>query len=139
LFAGAGENHEQDSHDIRIPDTNSNRVLPKYKSTALPLGNRLGNLNLGRAPFDPYPVYCHNRVSWLSSVSPGKSRDSTKTIRKVTSDELLLKQAKRKTNLLYTKTTCILKLLLNVVTVETEALVSWNKFLYACVKYVYRL
>jgi hypothetical protein len=34
--------------------------------------------------------------------------------------------------LLYTKMTCILKLLLNVVTDKTEAFVSGNTFLYAC-------
>jgi hypothetical protein len=34
------------------------------------------------------------------------------------------------------KNTNILKLLLDVVTAGIEALVSWNKFLYACVKVV---
>jgi hypothetical protein len=48
-----------------------------------------------------------------------------RAIRKVTSDELLIKQA---------------KLLLNVLTAEIEALVvSVNKFLHACVKEVCRL
>jgi hypothetical protein len=54
---------------------------------------------------------------------------------KVTSSELLTKQAVRKK--LYTKYAYILKLLLNVVTAGIEELViSGNKFLYACVKEV---
>jgi hypothetical protein len=61
-----------------------------------------------------------------------------RAIRKVTSGEMLTKQAMRKTFLLYTKK-CILKILLNVVTAGTEALVSCNKFLYAPVKEVCRL
>jgi hypothetical protein len=42
----------------------------------------------------------------------------------------------KKENLLYTKDTYILKLLLSIVTVGTEALVLGNKLLYACVKEV---
>jgi hypothetical protein len=58
----------------------------------------------------------------------------TRAIQKVTSLELLTKEAIRKKKLLYTKTTCVLKLLLNIVTTGTEALVvSGNKFLYAYV------
>jgi hypothetical protein len=49
------------------------------------------------------------------------------------------KQAKREQHLLYTQNKYILKLLLNVVTACTEALVvSGNKFMYACVKDVCR-
>jgi hypothetical protein len=55
-----------------------------------------------------------------------------------TSYELLTKQEMRK-NFLYTKNICILKLILNVVTAGIEALVSGNKFLYACVKEICRL
>jgi hypothetical protein len=59
-----------------------------------------------------------------------------RAIWKVTSSELLTKQAMRK-KLLYIKNTYILKLLLNKVTAEMEALVALgNKFLYACVKEV---
>jgi hypothetical protein len=55
----------------------------------------------------------------------------TRAIRKVTSSELLTKQAVRK-NVLYRKNTYILKLLLNLFTAGIEALViSRNKFLYA--------
>jgi hypothetical protein len=61
-----------------------------------------------------------------------------RTVRKVTSSELLTKQALRKKLLLYTKKNMyILKLLLNVVADKTEAHVtSGNKFLHACVKEV---
>jgi hypothetical protein len=56
-------------------------------------------------------------------------------IRKVTSDELLTKQTKRKKKLLYAKKSNTLKLLLNVVTAGSEALVaSRNEYLHACVK-----
>jgi hypothetical protein len=62
-----------------------------------------------------------------------------RAIRKVTSGELLSKQAMRK-KLLYTKNTYIRKLLLNIVTAGIEALVVLgNEFLYACVKEVCRL
>jgi hypothetical protein len=55
------------------------------------------------------------------------------------SDGLLTKQAMRK-NLLYTKNTYILKLLLNIFTVGNEALVVLgHKFLYASVKEVCHL
>jgi hypothetical protein len=54
---------------------------------------------------------------------------------KVNFGELLTKQALRK-NVLYTKSTYILKLLLKAVTAGIEALVSGDKFLYACVKRV---
>jgi hypothetical protein len=58
-------------------------------------------------------------------------------ILKVTSGELLPKQAARKRNLIYTKNTYILKLLLHVVSARTEALVILgSKFLCACVKEV---
>jgi hypothetical protein len=62
----------------------------------------------------------------------------TRAIQKITSGELLAKQEMRKI-LLYTENTYIHKLLLNVVTTGIEALVSWNKFLYAFVKEIYRL
>jgi hypothetical protein len=62
---------------------------------------------------------------------------NAKTIRKVTSGELLTRQAMRKT--LYAKNTYIHKLLLNIVTAGTEAVVSGNTFLYACVKEACRL
>jgi hypothetical protein len=63
-----------------------------------------------------------------------------RAIRKVTSSELLTKQALKKKNLLDTKNVYILKLLLNIVTSGIEALVvSGNKFLYTCVKEVCRL
>jgi hypothetical protein len=58
-------------------------------------------------------------------------------IRKVTSGELFIKQAIRK-KILYTKNMYILMLLLNTVIAGIEALVSGNKFLYACVKEVCR-
>jgi hypothetical protein len=52
---------------------------------------------------------------------------------KVTSSELLTKQAMRKKLLLYTKNTYIPKLLLNIVTTGIEALVlPENYFLNAC-------
>jgi hypothetical protein len=54
----------------------------------------------------------------------------------VTSGELLTKQAIRKNN---KKKPYIIKLLLNVVTAGIEALVSVNKFFYACVKVVCHL
>jgi hypothetical protein len=48
---------------------------------------------------------------------------------------MLTKQAMITTDVLYTKNMYILKLLLNVATARTEALVILgNKFLYACVK-----
>jgi hypothetical protein len=53
-----------------------------------------------------------------------------RTIHKVTSGELLTKQTTRKKQ----KNTYMLKLLLDVVTAGIEALVSGNKFLYACGK-----
>jgi hypothetical protein len=60
-----------------------------------------------------------------------------RAVQKVTSIELLTKQAKGE-KLLYTKHKYIVKLLLNAVTTGTEAfVVSENKFLYACVKEVY--
>jgi hypothetical protein len=63
----------------------------------------------------------------------------TRPIRKITSSELLSKQAMRE-KILHTKNTYILKPLLNVVTVGIEALVvSGNAVLYACVKQVCRL
>jgi hypothetical protein len=61
-----------------------------------------------------------------------------RAIQKVTSGELLTKQAMRK-YLLYMKNAYILKLLLNVVTTRIEALVSGNKFLYAYAKEVCHL
>jgi hypothetical protein len=55
---------------------------------------------------------------------------------KVTSGELLTKQAMRK-KILYAKNMHILKLLLYIVTARIEVLaVSGNKILYACVKEV---
>jgi hypothetical protein len=58
---------------------------------------------------------------------------------KITSSELLTKQAMRK-KLLYTKYTYILEVLLNVVTAGIEALVILgNKFMYAYVKEVCHL
>jgi hypothetical protein len=64
----------------------------------------------------------------------------TRTIQKVTSGELIRKQAMRKKILLYTKNMYILKLLLNLVTAGIEALIILgNEFLYACVKEVCRL
>jgi hypothetical protein len=62
-----------------------------------------------------------------------------RAIQKVTTSELLTKQAKEKINLLYTRNMYILKLLLNIVTAGTQALVSGNKILYANVKEVCRL
>jgi hypothetical protein len=63
-----------------------------------------------------------------------------RAILKVTSGELIPKQAARKRNVLYTKNTYILKPLLNVVTARTETLVILrSKFLYACVKEVCHL
>jgi uncharacterized protein with ParB-like and HNH nuclease domain len=60
-----------------------------------------------------------------------KVMENKRTIRKVTSGELITEQAKINI-LLYIKYTYTLKLLLNVVTAGTEALsVSGNKFLYA--------
>jgi hypothetical protein len=57
-----------------------------------------------------------------------------KAIWKVTSSELLTKQAMRK-KLLCTKNMYILELFLSIVTARIQALViSGNKFLYACVK-----
>jgi hypothetical protein len=62
-----------------------------------------------------------------------------RAIRKVTSGELLTKQATKKM-LLYTKNMYILKLPLNSITAGIEAFViSGNKFLYGCVKEVCRL
>jgi hypothetical protein len=62
----------------------------------------------------------------------------TRAIQKVTSHELITKEAIRKKKL-YTKTTYIFKLLLNIVTTGTEALVvSGSKFLYAYVREVCR-
>jgi hypothetical protein len=59
-----------------------------------------------------------------------------RAIWKVTSGELLTKQAMRK-KILYTKNMYILKLLLNVITTGIEApVMSGYKFLYACVKKV---
>jgi hypothetical protein len=52
-----------------------------------------------------------------------------RAISKVTSGELLLKQAMRKRMLIYTKNIYIFKLLLNIVTARIEALVSGNKFM----------
>jgi hypothetical protein len=63
-----------------------------------------------------------------------------RAIWKITSGELLIKQAMRKKMLLYTKNTHILQLLLNMVTARIEALVaSGSKFIYAFVKEVCRL
>jgi hypothetical protein len=60
-----------------------------------------------------------------------------RAIWKVTSGELLMKQAMRKKILLYTTNMYILKLPLNIVTAGIEALVvTGSKFLYACVKEV---
>jgi hypothetical protein len=59
-----------------------------------------------------------------------------RAIRKVTSGELLTKQAMRKKMYYVQKNTYILKLLLNVVTPRIEALASRCKLLYACVKEV---
>jgi hypothetical protein len=70
-----------------------------------------------------------------------KHKDIRRLFRKVTSGELLTKEAMRK-RILYTKNTYIrvLKILLNVVTDGTELpVVSGNKFLYTCAKQVYRL
>jgi hypothetical protein len=55
-----------------------------------------------------------------------------RAIRKVTSGELLTKQAMRKK--IYAKNLYILKLLLNRVATGLEALVLGNMFLYACDK-----
>jgi hypothetical protein len=61
----------------------------------------------------------------------------TRAIRKVTSGELLAKQAMKRKLIIYKKSKYILKLLLNVVTAGIEALAIFgNKFLYACVKVV---
>jgi hypothetical protein len=54
-------------------------------------------------------------------------RPSTRAVWKVTSSELLTKQEMRK-NVLYTKNTYILKLLLNIVTATIEALVLGISF-----------
>jgi hypothetical protein len=63
-----------------------------------------------------------------------------RTTQKVTSNELLTKQAMRRKHLLCTKITYILKPFLNVVTAGIEALVvSGNEFLYTCVKEVCHL
>jgi hypothetical protein len=63
-----------------------------------------------------------------------------RAIRKVTSGELLKKQAMQKNIYIYTKNTYILKLLLNVVAAGIEALVvSRNTLLYVCVKEVCHL
>jgi hypothetical protein len=57
--------------------------------------------------------------------------NNTRAMRKVTSGEMLTKQATSK-KLLYTNNTYILKLLLNVVTAGIETLfILGNKFLYA--------
>jgi hypothetical protein len=61
-----------------------------------------------------------------------------RAIRKVTSGELLTKQAMRKNFIIYKKY-YILKLFLIVVTARIESLVLGNEFLYACVKEVCRL
>jgi hypothetical protein len=61
----------------------------------------------------------------------------TRAIWKVTSGELLTKQAMKK--IIYTKNTYILELRLKVVTAGIEALVSGSKLLHACVKEVCRL
>jgi hypothetical protein len=56
-------------------------------------------------------------------------------IRKVTCGGLFTKQAMRKEIVLFTESTYILKLLLNIVTDRTEVpIISENKFLYAFVK-----
>jgi hypothetical protein len=55
-----------------------------------------------------------------------------RAIRKVTSGELLAKQAVRKKIIICTKNMYMLKLLLNIVTAGSEALVSGSKFLYMC-------
>jgi hypothetical protein len=57
----------------------------------------------------------------------------TRAIRKVTSSELLRKQATGK-NYYIQKYIYILNVLLNLVTAGIEVLVSGDKFLYACVK-----
>jgi hypothetical protein len=57
---------------------------------------------------------------------------------KVTSGDLLTKEARRK-KIFYTRNTYIFQLLFNVLTAGIEALVKGNKFLYACVKQVCRL
>jgi hypothetical protein len=69
---------------------------------------------------------------------PGTILNNTRAIRKVTSGELLTKQAMRKNVIIY-RNMYILKLLLNVVTAGIDALVSENKVLYACVKEVCHL
>jgi hypothetical protein len=61
----------------------------------------------------------------------------TRAIQKVTSGDLLTKQAMRKKNVLCTKNTYMLKGLLSIVTTGIQALVILgNNFLYACVKEV---
>jgi hypothetical protein len=63
-----------------------------------------------------------------------------RAIWKLNSSELLSKQAMRKKIVLYTKNMYVLKQLLNIVTAGIEApVILGNKFLYACVKEVYRL
>jgi hypothetical protein len=63
----------------------------------------------------------------------------TRTIRKVTTSELLTKQAMRQNIYYIRKNTYILTLLLDVVTAGIEALVSGNQFLHAPVKEFCRL
>jgi hypothetical protein len=63
-----------------------------------------------------------------------------RAIQKVTSSELLIKQAMREKNYYIPKSMYILKLLLNIATTGNMALVILgNKFLYACVKEVCHL
>jgi hypothetical protein len=63
-----------------------------------------------------------------------------RAIWKVTSSELLIKQAVKKKNVSDAKNVSILKLLLNIVTAGIESLVvSGNKFLYTCVKEICHL
>jgi hypothetical protein len=63
----------------------------------------------------------------------------TRAIWKVTSSELITKQAMRK-EIINIKNTCILKVLFSVITIRIEALVvPEHEFLYTCVNEVCRL
>jgi hypothetical protein len=84
-----------------------------------------------RIKFDRIVLMCE--ASYTHVYMLVRTRDN----QKVTSSELLTSNEKRK--LLYTKNTCVFKLIVNIVTAGNEAFVaSGNKFLYAYVKEVCR-
>jgi hypothetical protein len=70
-------------------------------------------------------IFCQNILLKICRLKIISNKIYTMAVRKSTSGELLTKQAMRK-NLLYPKIMYILKLICNVVTAGTEALVVWG-------------